>query len=107
MSGDNIVSFAAAREERSPHFAGEAKCVGCGHEWAAVAPAGTQRLDCPSCDLPKGVWKHPFGAADGDRLFICNCGSEALTAYFRKGRFRIVCMGCGTDQTSAIFGEAE
>lgn len=101
-----VVSFAAAKAEREPHWTGTARCIGCQHEWQAVAPMGTFDLECPSCHLMKGHPKHPFGAQPGDLLFLCNCGSEALTAYHRKGTFYLKCMACGTDQTAAIFGEA-
>jgi hypothetical protein len=101
----SVVDFAAAKAEREPHWAGTCKCVGCGHEWDAVAPLGTLQLECPSCTLPKGYPKHPFGAAPGDAVFVCNhCDSEALTAYLREGRFHIICMGCGIDHTEAIYG---
>ena len=63
---------------------------------------GVMFVDCPSCDLPKGTPKHPFGGAVGDTVFACNCGCEALTVYFRKGDFRIMCMGCGANHTDAI-----
>lgn len=101
----SVIDFAAARAEREPHWTGTCKCVGCRHEWVGVAPVGTLWLDCPSCGLPKGTPKHPFGAAEGDCLFVCNtCDSEALTAYWRSGRFVLMCMGCGTDHTAAVFG---
>lgn len=99
-----VVSFAAAREERQPHWTGEAYCVGCQHSWQAVAPMGTMILDCPACSLPKGMPRHPFGADEGDRLLTCNCGCEALTAYQRHGRMWVRCMGCGTELTDAFYG---
>lgn len=102
----SVISFAEAKAERQPHWTGRCKCVGCGHEWEAVAPIGKMWVDCPCCNLPKGTPKFPFGGAVGDTVFTCNCGSEALTAYFRKGLFRLRCMGCGTDHSVAIFGEA-
>lgn len=99
-----VISLAAAREERSPHWSGTCKCIGCQHEWVGVAPMGTFFVGCPSCGLPKGHPKHPFGAQDGDSVFICNCGSEALTAYRHNGKFTLRCMGCGDDHTEAVFG---
>lgn len=64
-------------------------------------------LQCPECDLPKGTVKWPFGAADGDAEFRCLCGCEAMTVYkrARDGYFFTRCMGCGADQTSAIYGD--
>jgi hypothetical protein len=100
-----VVSFQKAKEERSPHWAGSCKCVGCGHEWVGVGPMGTMWVDCPSCEMPKGTPKFPFGGGEaGDLVLVCNCGSEALTAFHRKGKFRLQCMGCGADQTEAVFG---
>lgn len=99
-----VVSLAAAREERTPHIAGEALCIGCRHEWVATAPTGTWQLECPECGTWKGVFRYPVGASVGDSYFRCNCGCEALTAYLRKGRFHLKCMSCGTEQTEAVFG---
>lgn len=99
-----VISLAAAREERQPHWTGTARCVGCQHEWTAVAPIGTLWVDCPSCGLPKGTPKHPFGAEDGDLLLSCvPCGGETLTAYKRDGKFWVKCMGCGNDLTHAFY----
>lgn len=100
-----VISFTAEREARKPHWEGKVHCVGCQHEWEGVAPLGTLWVDCPSCGLPKGAPKHPFGAGQDDLLFKCNCGSEALTAYVKKGVFRICCMACGANQTNAIYGD--
>lgn len=99
-----VVSLAAAREERTPHLAGEALCIGCHHKWEAAAPVGTWQLECPECGSMKGIWRNPIGAAIGDSYFSCHCGCEALTAYLRGGRFYLKCMSCGTEQTEAVFG---
>jgi hypothetical protein len=53
----------------------------------------------------KGVWRYPVGGAEGDMVFRCACGCEALTAYKRGALFHLKCMSCGTEQTAAIFGE--
>jgi hypothetical protein len=97
----NVVVF---QRPTPPEMEGTAKCIGCQHEWEAVAPLGTAQLECPSCRTMKGMWKHPFAARDGDLEFRCLCGSEALTAYQRHGKFWLRCMNCGTDQTEAVFG---
>lgn len=98
----SVVPF---RKREEPHTEGVAKCVGCQHQWDAVAPSDVRWLECPSCGLKRGTWYHPFGAAVGDLEFNCLCGSEALTAYQRRGKFWLRCMSCGMDQTAAIFGE--
>src|ERR1044072_4260134 len=99
----NVVSFERPQKPE-PHLEGLAKCIGCGHEWEAVAPFGTWHLKCPCCHTMKGMFKHPISADQGDSLFVCNCGCEALVAYYRKGIFRLQCMNCGAHQTEAIFG---
>lgn len=100
-----IVSLAKAREEREPHWSGECVCLGCRHEWVGVGPIGTaDHLECPSCGLPKGTVKHPFGAQAGDLALTCaQCGGEALTAYKRDGYLWVRCMSCGNDLTEAFF----
>lgn len=99
-----VASLCAAREARQLHWEGPAVCLGCRHEWVAVAPEGTSsNLRCPSCDLPKGTAKFPFGASTGDTVLVCHCGSEALTAYQHGGRLYVRCMACGTDQTDVFF----
>lgn len=100
-----VISFQAKKAERDPHWSGKCKCLGCGHEWVGVGPIGVMIVDCPSCNLPKGHIKHLFGPQEGDSVFQCMCGSEALTAYYNKGQFRLVCMACGIDQSNAIYGE--
>lgn len=101
-----VINLFAEREARKPHWQGLVHCIGCQHEWEGVAPTGHMWVDCPSCGLPKGTPKYPFGAAPDDLLFQCNCGGEALTAYFRNGGFRLRCMNCGDDHTVAIYGDA-
>lgn len=100
----SVIQFKRPDPKPDPHLSGPAHCVGCQHEWVGVAPVGTFRLECPQCQTMKGVWRYPIEADDGDLAFTCNCGSIALTAYQRKGRFHIVCMGCGIHQTEALFG---
>lgn len=91
------------RKREEPHLAGEAECIACRHRWVAVCPVGTWTLECPSCGLMKGMFRYPISADEGDGLFSCMCGCEALVAYYRKGKFRIQCMNCGTHQTEALF----
>lgn len=100
----SVISFAQAKEDRIPHWSGECKCAGCGHEWIGVGPMGTvDRLQCPSCELPRGLIKNNFGAPEGALGFACNCGCEYLIAYIWKGKKLIRCVGCGEDQTNAVW----
>ena len=99
-----VISLAQAKAEREPHWSGNCVCLGCRHEWVGVGPMGTHVcLQCPSCDLPKGVVKHPFGCPEGALLLGCNCDCEALTAYKHNGHFHVTCMACGTDLTHAFY----
>ena len=36
-------------ERPDPHFVHEAVCFYCTKKWIAVAPVGTQELECPKC----------------------------------------------------------
>lgn len=99
-----VIDFASAKAEREPHWSGHCKCVGCGHEWVGVGPIGTMWVDCPSCELPKGTPKYPFGPSEGDAVLVCNhCNGDIMSLYVRNGRTRVMCVGCGTDQTEAAF----
>lgn len=99
-----IISLAKVREEREPHWSGKCVCLGCRHEWVGVGPVGVvDALQCPACDLPKGVTKNLFGADEGDAYLLCKCGCEAMTAYKSKGHFYVKCMACGTDQTDVFY----
>lgn len=81
-------------DERRPHLAGPAKCLECKHEWTAVTPVGTANLECPSCNLPKGVLVGLVGPSDGV-VWTCNCGCD-LFYIERKG---VCCLRCGAAQT--------
>lgn len=61
-------------DERRPHNAGQARCLDCKHEWAAVCPVGTTWLECPACTLFRGrmIGQHE---RDGPHWF-CHCGNE-------------------------------
>jgi hypothetical protein len=62
--------------DHRPHGAGEAVCSHCKHVWEAVAPIGATQLECPECHTLKGLWKAPFAVAEGDLLYVCNCGGD-------------------------------
>lgn len=99
-----VISLAAAREERQPHWVGTAHCIGCHHEWVAVAPMASKWIECPKCALPKGCSKYPFGANEDDLVLTCaECSAETLTAYKRGGLTYVRCMSCGNDMTNAFY----
>lgn len=98
-----VIDLQAHRESKQPHWSGEVYCVGCQHTWVGVAPIGTEWVDCPSCSMPKGTPRHPFGGTVGDAILTCTCGCEALTAYKREGAFCVRCMKCGNNLTEAFY----
>ena len=44
-----------------PHWTDAVTCSACGHGWQAVAPVGTNLLECPKCRAMAGV---RFGARE-------------------------------------------
>jgi|GEM_PF-5544984 len=76
------------------HGAGQAFCLGCGHEWTAVAPTGTTQLECPSCKAHKGRWKFEFAPTDGQMVRECDCGNQ-LFYLTPEGH---MCANCGIYQ---------
>jgi hypothetical protein len=90
--------------DRDEWGAGPCVCLGCRFEWVGVAQVGHPNIECPSCRLPKGTHKYPFGSAEGDLVLTCSyCQGEALTAYIRNNLHYVRCMGCGVDLTGEFF----
>lgn len=103
----SVVSFAAAKLAREPHGCGTGYCHDCKHEWSYEAPVGTTILTCPECGGKRGMWKHPYGPIQGDVSFRCNhCVGEHFYGVKRSGRIKLLCSGCGVDQTMALWGES-
>lgn len=100
---NNVVDFAQAKKDAQPHWVGPVRCVGCQHEWAGVGPIGTLWIECPQCGFHKGHPKHPFSCANDESVYICDCGSEALTVIVSKDEMQILCMACGVRHTDNIF----
>lgn len=74
--------------------AGEAFCIACGHEWAAVAETGTLELECPSCKTMKGKYRFEFQPSPGSLVRECNCGNQ-LFYLTPEGH---LCANCGVYQ---------
>ena len=94
-----VVSFEDAKLKRDPHWSGEAVCLACRHEWVATAPTGTLNVECPACELKRGVPKFNFGTIEGQMGYSCNCQSQMF--FFKlhdTGRVQILCVGCGGEQ---------
>jgi hypothetical protein len=79
---------------RDEHLAGRARCIACGHEWQAVGRIGASWLECPSCGTMKGLYKFPCAPDEGDHIWTCPCGSDALYATPKSLR----CCNCGAAQ---------
>ncbi len=62
------------KQEDEEHLRGPARCLGCQHEWEAVAPVGViTSLECPECHLLKGTY---IGLVEPSAAYWqCNCGS--------------------------------
>lgn len=87
-----VVPFPSPEE---PAFAsGQAACLGCGHRWAAVAPVGVLRFECPACRATKGLWVFEFVPPDGVPLWQCDCGNN-LFYHTPDGH---MCPSCGIYQ---------
>lgn len=91
--GAAVVDLGAVRAERQPHLTGRAQCVGCRHEWQAVAPVGTEALECPSCGLDKGRFAEPVMA--GKTTWHCHCGNDLFRICEPA---EVYCVNCGTAQ---------
>ena len=73
---------------------GEAVCLQCDHQWQAVAPAGSHRLQCPACRTMKGLWRFEFAPPDGQLVRECDCGNQLF--YLTPDGH--LCARCGTYQ---------
>lgn len=71
MSDDGKV---VSLESKRPHLSGEARCLGCKHEWSAAVPMGSIWLECPKCSLKYGRLIHPVER--GGKQWVCNCGND-------------------------------
>lgn len=84
-----VLSLQAEREARTPHMSGAAKCAACGHEWAAVAPAGVHELECPACASMKGHMQH--SVMRGTERFECFCGCDVFRIHREHGPYCVNC----------------
>jgi Zn finger protein HypA/HybF involved in hydrogenase expression len=91
-----VIDFHQKKEEKekNPHLEGKARCLDCKHEWEAVAPAGTEWLECPECHSIKGRFVYHFEPETFTK-WVCNCGNDLFYAT-PDGYF---CPNCGEWQT--------
>lgn len=87
----DIIDLGAKRAEKQPHMAGSARCMNCGHTWAAVAPIGTRRLECSACHTEQGAWVGAILPQEGVEFMVCDCGNDLWIAR----RDCLQCAACG------------
>lgn len=83
----DVVQFKKVDED-DPHIAGHAKCPKCSREWAAVAPVGTVKVECPWCSSDAYM---RYETVTEHAQWECFCGSE----YFRLDVVGPYCCVCG------------
>ena len=88
----SVVEFPQKTE---PHGQGPARCIGCRHNWQAVAPVGTVELECPECHTMKGRFLNIFGTYEDEPVWTCKCGNDL----FRITATKTLCINCGVIQS--------
>ena len=88
-----VLEFKRA-EKTEPHGTGPAFCIGCRHEWSAIAPAGTVELECPQCECMKGRFRNLFETYEDEKVWVCNCGNDL----FKVTETGTMCVNCGEYQ---------
>lgn len=95
---NNVFDFPAKpftpADDEGSHGSGEAVCISCKHEWAAVAPVGTTELECPQCARHMGRFKFKWAVPSTTSVWNCNCGND-LFYMTPEGH---LCPNCGTYQ---------
>lgn len=90
MSEDNVVYFSRPTEtEPGEQLRGEAVCLSCKKTWQAVAPLGSQWLECPSCKLEQG--RFVGNVQRKEDHWTCPCGVDL----FYATNDGVYCPGCG------------
>lgn len=89
----SIVQFPS--KQNDSHLAGEVLCLACGFEDVAVAPVGTVFMECPKCHAPRGRFKYPCYAPEGEIAWHCACGADVFFIT-PQGCY---CCGCGVKQS--------
>lgn len=88
------MSILQFKQRETPHMAGNALCIQCGHRWAAAAPVGTESLECPACHTDKGAFVGMCAPEADTEIRECACGNQ-LFFLTRQGH---MCAKCGTYQ---------
>jgi len=82
------VSKVANISDYKRHISGNAKCLSCGYEWVAIAPAGATTLECTECKTNKGVFT---GLVSPETVYECECGNQ----HFYISPDDLICSLCG------------
>ena len=85
----DVISIDLWREENSPHNAGMAKCLVCGHREVTVAPTGVVFMECSECHCERKVYELPV-EREGKHWY-CQCGN----AHFLITPDGVYCPNCG------------
>lgn len=97
MAGE-VIPFPDKRvtgeEDGKQWGSGSAFCLGCDHEWVAVAETGTVVLQCPSCKRHTGHWCFEFQPAEGQLVRSCTCKNQLF--YLTPDGH--MCANCGVYQ---------
>lgn len=90
----NVLSFPSKKEEPveevEPTGEGPAFCFRCDHEWHAVAPVGTEHLQCPACLTYKGRYRYEFQPQEP--VYTCEACTNQLYYLTPDGH---LCANCG------------
>jgi hypothetical protein len=90
----DIIEF-PGKTETDGHLTGPARCMGCGHEWQAVAPVGTvDNLECSQCRGFLGILVYPVMPESYWVCGECNCHIFAVSGISKE----ILCYRCGSIQ---------
>lgn len=93
MSNDNTINFQQYKEDHEPAICGTLHCLACrtNHEGVAPIPNGGFGFKCPSCGLPKCVFRALVVPKKNEPSFQCSCGMK----HFWVMNDRILCPLCG------------
>lgn len=70
-----------------------ARCVGCDHEWWAVAPCETRWFECPKCHCEKGFRKD-FVRPKNGKVFACGQCEGFLWIPYQHPKDATPCIMC-------------
>lgn len=82
-----------------PHLSGHAICVGCAHEFIAVAPVGVTWFECRKCGAHRAHMRLPCEVSGpGTSVWTCACGCTLLQCFTDETGTGFVCVNCGDKQ---------